>query len=293
MLGGGLEAGGLTIVGGAPGRGKTVAALQWARQIALDGDHSIYVCFEHPERTMLVRLLAVEVGEVVDEDGIDDPVRIDVVRNHLRAFVAGERDLADIAAGDPVLDEAVHRTGSYAHRLHVISQTSRSIDVGGIARFLAERGHERTALFVDYLQKVPVGRVVSGDDQVRRAAEQLKNLAIDESITVLAISAADQGGLTSRRLGMHNLRGSAAAAHEADVVILLNDKLGAVSRSHVAFDSTRHDEFRRFTVFSIDKNRSGEAEVDLEFEKDFKLYRFRANGRFVSERLWSEGGLED
>ena len=66
-----------------------------------------------------------------------------------------------------------------------------------------------------------------------------------------------------------------------------------MSRSHLAFDTTRHEDFRQHTIFSVEKNRSGQANVDLEFKKDFTHFRFKPNGRFVSERLWREGGVED
>jgi hypothetical protein len=38
-------------------------------------------------------------------------------------------------------------------------------------------------------------------------------------------------------------------------------------------------------VFSIEKNRDGPAQVDMEFRKDFPNYRFEPQGRFVAEQL--------
>jgi replicative DNA helicase len=294
VLGGGLEPGGLTVLGGAPGRGKTIAALQWARQAAIDGARSIYVCFEHLERTLLARLLAIEVGELVDEREVMDAVRLDLLRNRLKALAAGQCGLVDVAGSDELLAEAVELTFAYSDRLVLVSQPSRAAGVNPFVELVAEHGRDRTVLYVDYLQKVDVLAGSSSDeDQVRQAAEDLKDLAIDTGIPVVAIAAADRLGLAARRLSMHHLRGSTATAYEADAIVVLNEKLSTVSRSHLAFDTTRHEDFRQRTIFSVEKNRSGESGADLEFKKDFSFFRFDPHGRFVSERLWQEGGVED
>jgi hypothetical protein len=40
-------------------------------------------------------------------------------------------------------------------------------------------------------------------------------------------------------------------------------------------------------------HRNGSADVDLEFVKDFANYRFEPEGRWVVERLWQEGTIEE
>ena len=45
------------LLGGKPGVGKTIAALQWARSMAQRGVVAVYLCFEHDEVTLLTRLL--------------------------------------------------------------------------------------------------------------------------------------------------------------------------------------------------------------------------------------------
>ena len=54
---------------------------------------------------------------------------------------------------------------------------------------------------------------------------------------------------------------------------------------HLAYDLTRVEEFERIVVFSIEKNRSGRAGVDIEFEKDFARFRFMPEGSVVAETL--------
>ena len=122
--------------------------------------------------------------------------------------------------------------------------------------------------------------------------ESLKQLALDQKLVVVAIAAADQAGLDARRLHLRHFRGSTALAYEADAVVVLNEKLAVVSRAHLAYSPTRAEEFHRQVVFSVEKNRNGSPDINLEFEKDFAHYRFHPRGRWVAERLWTEGSVE-
>jgi replicative DNA helicase len=118
-------------------------------------------------------------------------------------------------------------------------------------------------------------------------------MALGRRIAIVAVAAADRLGLTSRRLRLHHMRGSTALAYEADAAVILNDKMAVVARAHLAYDTTRADEFRRQVVFSVEKNRNGPSDVELEFAKDFANFRFRPAGRWVAERLWHEGSIEE
>ena len=73
---------------------------------------------------------------------------------------------------------------------------------------------------------------------------------------------------------------------------MLNEKLAVVSRAHLAYSPTRAEEFHRQIVFSVEKNRNGNPDVNLEFEKEFAHYRFHPRGRWVADRLWTEGSIE-
>ena len=106
-------------------------------------------------------------------------------------------------------------------------------------------------------------------ERVGRVIEGLKQLALDQKLVVVAIAAADQEGLDARRLHLRHFRGSTALAYEADAIVVLNEKLAVVSRAHVAHSPTRAEEFHRQVVFSVEKNRNGTPDVNLEFEKDF------------------------
>lgn len=51
------------------------------------------------------------------------------------------------------------------------------------------------------------------------------------------------------------------------------------------YGTTGTERFHDWVVCSIEKNRNGVANVDLEFEKDFAHSRFLPRGRIVSEAL--------
>ena len=64
-----------------------------------------------------------------------------------------------------------------------------------------------------------------------------------------------------------------------------NDKAVAVSKSHLAYDPVRAEQYRRMLVLSIEKHRSGPADLDVEFVKDFGHYRVLPQGSFLTEKL--------
>ena len=64
VLDGGLRPHDLMLLGGSPGVGKTVTALQMARNMARNGRTAIYVSYEHDDPTMFGRLLVLELGDM-------------------------------------------------------------------------------------------------------------------------------------------------------------------------------------------------------------------------------------
>jgi replicative DNA helicase len=294
VLNGGIRAGDLLVLGGKPGQGKTIAALQWARSMARTGHTAIFACFEHDEITLLVRLLACELGEAIASAESTDEIRLDGLRDGLRAVSTGVASVREVLDSDPLLKEAEERLAAYADNLILVRASGTRTDVGALTRLVEHHRGDRTALFVDYLQKVPViPEPAEEAERVKRVVEALKELALGSKIAVTAVTAADRLGLISKRLRLHHMRGSTALAYEADAAVILNEKVAVVAKAHLAYDSTRAGVFKQQVVFTIEKNRNGPADVDLEFVKDFANYRFNPHGGWVVERLWEEGTLEE
>lgn len=288
VLEGGIRTHDLVLVGGAPGVGKTIATLQWARHVATTGQSAVYACYEHDELSLLARLLSMELGYLAAEGAeVTQEARRAIV-----AFTAGEVTLPQAMASQPILQAVHDRLEAYADRLWLSKVSGSRTTVDQLAALAAEHTAGEMILFVDYLQKVPVRPEPENEaEKVLRIAEGLKDLALTLGIAVVAVAAADHAGLEHRRLRLEHLRGSSALAYESDIVLMLNDKVDAVSKVHLAYDPVRAATFRQQVVFSLEKFRAGQAHLDVEFAKDFNHYRFDPRGAFVAERM-SDDRLE-
>ena len=288
-LGAGLRSGELILLGGPQGLGKTTFALQILRNVVAAGGSAVYFSFEHDHATVLERLLAMEAAAQLGSDALT----LRRVRQAMEAVGGRPGTLADRLAEDPGGLEAIEAIASYGDRFSVHRSSGSLTSVETIRDTVAEV-HARTGqpplVIVDYLQKVfvPGGSVVE-EERVTRIVEDLKDLALDVDVAVLAVVAADREGLvTGRRLRIHHLRGSASLAYEADVVLLMNDKYDVVARHHLVYDAGQAERFRDFVVISIEKNRSGLDRIDVEFRKHFDQGCFDSDGSMVSEQLVDE-----
>lgn len=294
VLSGGFRAGDFVLIGGKPGKGKTVAALQWARNLARNGCRSLFVSFEHDARSLLLRLLTLELAEAAAEFHCTDNLRLEMLRDRLRLIGSANVLIGDVVRSDPLLGRAEERIRVYGEHLLLIEGSRTGCEIPALDAMVAARPDQPCALFVDYLQKMPTSVHATSDaERAIESAEALKELALRRAIPVVAVVAADQTGLAVRRTRLQHLRGAFSLAYEADIAVMLNDKLSVVSRSHLAYDSTRIQEFRNRVVFSVEKNRAGLPDVDLEFRKDFANYRFDPVGSWVAERLTDETSQDD
>ncbi len=282
VLDGGFLPGEVILLGGQPGVGKTICALQWARNVAAGGRRAAFACFEHDEGALMTRLLVQEAAIVAADHHAT--VRYEA-RSIIRDLFLGLISIGEATAASPVVDEAVASLEQFSGNLQLLRASSQRTTVDALAGLSAGGLDAGGVLFVDYLQKLPIPEANSLEERVYRAVEAMKELAIEQQISVVALSAASSGGIGVNRLRLEHLRGSDALAHESDLAILMNHKVTAASDRHLKFDLTQLDEARRRTVFSIEKNRRGEVDVHLEFVKDFANFRFHPDGAFVTEAL--------
>ncbi|HEX9775717.1 MAG TPA: DnaB-like helicase C-terminal domain-containing protein [Actinomycetota bacterium] len=288
VLGGGVRAGDLLLIGGMPGVGKTIVTLQWARNMALSGYQSLYVCYEHEESSLLGRLLALELGDLphATDDSEMEKLRIGIQE----VAMGGGRGLRDVLGSEETIKLAYDHVESYSDRLWLMKASGATTGVGEMEDLVKK--HLKTGpvvLFVDYLQKVSVRPEPPDEaEKVTRITEALKDLALTYKIPIVAVVAADREGLKSRRLRLHHLRGSSALAYEADIALILNDKFNCVSKVHLAYDPVKASTYHDYTIFTLEKNRGGPNLIDLQFKKDFLYYRFNPIGGVVSEQLIDE-----
>ncbi|MGZ8563134.1 MAG: DnaB-like helicase C-terminal domain-containing protein [Candidatus Limnocylindria bacterium] len=293
-IGGGLRPGELMLIGGAQGAGKTTMALQMARNMAASGQATaLYVCFEHEEEYLIQRLIAMEsaLSHLPAKSGavkIQD-VKKEVMQSYAAAVEAGQRAKLGM---NPRLRPSLERIARYGSNLFLMRGTATGSTVENLRNLVAEhRGSEgkRLVLFVDYLQKVPViPEPAQEEEKVTRIVGGLKDIALALAIPVVAIVAADREGLKAKRLRNHHLRGSSAINYESDIILILNDKYHIVAKVNIEFNPYQAQRYRDWVIATVEKNRGGQDNVDLEYEKLFEFSCFDPTGRVTAEKLVEE-----
>lgn len=292
-LGGGIRSGELLLVGGAQGTGKTTLALQMARNVAAAGNASVlFLCFEHEEEYLLNRLVAME-SVLTHLPRTAGAVKIQDVRREILGMPKGEEADGKPVSRNPRLRPALERVGRYGESLFLLrgSQTASTIDnVRELVREHQRRSPDRRLmLVVDYLQKVPqIPEPTTETEKVTFVVNGLKDIALTEGVPVLAIVAADKEGLKASRLRNHHLRGSSAINYEADVILILNEKYHIVAKVNIEFNPYQAQRFRDWIILTVEKNRGGVDNLDLEFEKHFAFSCFDPKGGTVQEKLIEE-----
>ncbi len=300
-IGGGIKPGELLLIGGAQGTGKTTLALQMARNVAAAGQAVVlYLCFEHVEADLLNRLIAMEsvLPHLPHKSG---GIRIQEVRKELLGGSlsgAGQSAAADAGSRHDLADNvrlrpALSRIARYGDNLYLLrgSATASTIDdIRELVRLHRDRNpDQRLLLIVDYLQKVPqIPEPENESEKVTYVVNGLKDIALAEHIPVMAIVAADKEGLKAARLRNYHLRGSSAINYEADIILILNEKYQIVAKVNIEFNPYQAQRFRDWIILTVEKNRSGMDNIDLEYEKLFEFSCLDPNGRPVQEKLIEE-----
>ena len=297
MLGGGLRPGELMLIGGAQGTGKTTMALQMARNIAASGQaYVLYVNFEHDDADMLNRLIAMEsaLPHLPNTKPSTGAVKIIDVRNEvIRSWARSrEGEAADLAAS-PKLKPAIDRISRYGNNLYLLRGSATASTIDNLRELIdmhrRKSGERRMVLIIDYLQKVPqIPEPPSETEKVTFVVNGLKDIALTEKVPTIAIVAADKEGLKAARLRNHHLRGSSAINYEADVILILNEKYQIVAKVNIEFNPYQAQRYRDWVIASIEKNRGGQDNIDLEYEKLFEYSCFDPTGRITAEKLIEE-----
>lgn len=288
-LDGGFNSEELVLVGGRPGVGKTVMMTQLARTAALAGRRAVYVSYEHSERAMLSRLLTLELAESSEDL---DATMLLTLRRLVRSYCFGSTTDEEFRGFHPRLSVAADRLSSLGERLQIVAASHRTTDLEVIIGLASATLSTGDLLLVDYLQKIPAP-VTTDRGPTFEVAEVLKDLANELGVTVVVAAAATDAGINRGRLRLEQLEGGAGLAHECDIALILNEKLTATSPVHLAYDTTRIDEARNQVVVSVEKNRRGPTDINMQYTKDFANFRFRSKGTFVSDTLMDDIPTEE
>ncbi len=293
---GGFRAGELILLGAGPGLGKTTFALQVARNVVAAGQSVVYFSFEHDNHSLLERLIVLEAAEIAGLGA----VRLPAVRYAFAVSESPDRMMMEGRLfGTERGAEAVLALQGYSERMHLHRSSGAETTVAAMretVEAILEQTGQKPFVIVDYLQKVhadlPSGGDrrqtvhLSEDDRITEVVEGLKDMSLELSVSVLALVAVDKSGLApASRTRTQDLRGSSALAHEADIVLILNNKFDVVARHHLMYNTGNADQYRQWVVMSIEKNRNGVDNLDLEFRKRFEHNKFDTTGGRVQEEL--------
>lgn len=296
-IGGGLQRGELVLLGGAQGIGKTITALQMARNIIRSGKmYAFYLSYEHPEAHLMNRLLCLESVNPPRMDtggGIRLKDLQDIVVSRRAKKVLGHDGMTGSLRG--ILREhektgpALANIAEYADRLIMLKASPAVTTLSAIrdmAAKLVQATNGNLVIFVDYLQKIAIypEHVQNEDDKITIIVEGLKDIALSLNVPVFAIVAADREGLKAKRLHLFHMRGSSALDYECDIALVMNNKYNILSKDHVAFNPYQARQYREWVVFTIEKNRAGRAFIDVEFHLYAPYFCFDPHGQLVQQQ---------
>jgi replicative DNA helicase len=298
LIGGGLRKTELILLGGSQGIGKTIAALQIARNIAMRPDqYAFFLSYEHTEAHLMHRLLCLESinpPEIELSQGLKlrDMYQI-IVAQRAKKFMgrgSGSASLQTILRDHPKTSPALGRMLRYSDRLIMLKASPAVTNLRSIKEMisrLSDATGGNVTVFIDYLQKVAVHpeRPRDENDKVTIIVEGLKDMALSLDVPVLSIVAADREGLKSPRIHLYHLRGSSALDYESDIAIIMNNKYQILAKDHVSFNPYTAKQYRNWVVWTVEKNRSGRAMMDIEFELQAEHFAFNPRGQKVQQQL--------
>lgn len=292
ILNGGVRPGELLVIGGPFGVGKTIWALQVARNAVLNDPATrvLYVCYEHDRAHLLSRLLCLESAE---QGFRDDAFTLKKITELTLASTNTRSSVVARLRRTPRYAPVVQALDSYATRLILAKASGDHTGIDQIrtwAKDGLDAGADRLLLVVDYVQKIPVklSTLEPETEMTTFLMHGLKELAMSLGIQVVAIAASDRAGLKSKRMRLSDLRGSSALQYEADIGLVLNNKYAILSREHMIYNISQAEAMRNWVVMSVEKNRNGRNAVDTEYQLDAAHFRMIGKGDFVRERLVDE-----
>jgi replicative DNA helicase len=295
IIGGGLKQGELILLGGAQGLGKTIWALQVARNIALNTPAVVvYLSYEHDEEHMLSRLLCMESIDPTVE-GVQRGLRLKDLHRGILSFRQRNPNAGffDVLKSMPQASTIFDKVQRYLDKLYLLKASPQKTTLPMlevmIPHIRQQLGMPPLLLVVDYLQKIPLPYLTENEaEKVTIIVEGLKNIALSQGVVVLSIVASDREGLKATRLHLRHLRGSSALDYECDIALIMNQKWKILSKQHITFNIQAAEKWKNWVVFTVEKNRAGRAEVDLEFELRSEYFCYNPHGGIVEQTLIDE-----
>jgi replicative DNA helicase len=196
----GIRTGELIIIAGRPSMGKSGLALQIALSAAKNGISVLFVSLEMGHRSLIERAIGM-VGDI----------NVSALKNFPQTDRIYEQ-----------ANEAAHVISKYDLTIHEGLNTPEKL-----VSFVIEQKkiHKVDIVFVDYLQLMSAkGKVENRVAEISAISRQLKTLAMDEAIPVVALSQLNREceSRVGHRPRLSDLRDSGSIEQDADIVLLLH-----------------------------------------------------------------------
>ncbi|MEW6439283.1 MAG: DnaB-like helicase C-terminal domain-containing protein [Pseudomonadota bacterium] len=248
-LSGGLKAGELTVPGARPGVGKSSFMLTIAANIAQRNTPVVFVTLELTAVAVSRRLLAAQAGVPV----------LGMVRGDLTENQEWRVHLAANAIKDLPL--------------HIVNPRERDARTVASLIRLAHMRHGIAAAFVDYIQLVRSGRRAEKRYiEIGQVVDELKALALELEIPVVAAAQLRREADTRARPGLGDLRESGDIEQTADNVWLLHRPRATITDGNgcTIVDGNGFEQDRQIARLWVEKARDGETTghdgIKLRFE---------------------------
>lgn len=235
ILGGGLEPGSLTVLGGLAGVGKTTLALQMAYNISKQYSKDVlFLALEMTEFQMQVKLLSMlSAGIALHHVGSQtSPLSIQKIRS-TQSWNMLSQDEADL-----YLDAAQEMQKNPHLFIHSPKGKATVETVKEcVAKHKAVTG-EAPIVFVDYLQYIKPEKPTATDKQaIDSAVEALKAISIEYDTPVVALSSLSRNAYQSPSISA--AKGSGEIEYTASTVLLLTLPSGISEGEAKSIDSKR------------------------------------------------------
>jgi replicative DNA helicase len=280
---------------GPPRRGKTTLALDIASRLAENNDFPVlFYTWEQTKKTLAARLLGRECYlnpvKLLTEVTPEERQRHALVNKVIDRSVAYSKNLFVIEAGR---EDTIDRIKAQAYNLMHEFRTS---DV---------------AIFLDYLQKIPLGKQYEDiRSQVNEASAQLADLSLQLECPVVAISAMDKEGCKLdekppsydefsstyyARPTMHNCVGGGDLEYDLDVALVMSKDWVATNnlreRLSLKDKDTQVPDLPQIDIINlhVDKNRdsAGQTSPTIQFAFFININKFVELG-FKTEDEYSK-----
>ena len=252
-----IPTGAISVIAGRPGHGKTTLLLNlFVNMIGKYPEKAFYFfSYEEAKSRLAVKLIQILSGEVIDPH-----FNHEAYIGYLTGKSAQKREAIDRALSQ--------YTGlTEERRLWLVDLRLYAEDLAALLSGLSEK-QEIGAVFVDYIQKVPVQTPGQGGQrylEIKQASALLLEQAVSHNLPIIYGAQLNRASNTSSRIKLENLRESGDIEQDSNLVIgLYNESVAEIDESERADTNENAD-----LELRVLKNRAGVAgtKVTLNFNK--------------------------